>query len=770
MGYGTLPHDINEDGTGPAPERFKDYTEVQSVCRQMISDDRRRSLWRADIDKLWGGAPTYTMGQLRAANQSWRARVNYRELEGIVSAEQTLDYDLETEVETIIDIDLDYGKGQEQRDWADCIEKHFTWMVTKRWDDFNFHTPFRIFQKLLHGMGTHVWTSPNGSWCPRTPRSGMVLFPEECPLNFHEDGDFFMLRDFQPAHAVYRFIEDEKTSAKLGWKPDLVWKALAQSGQGANCESSPERLAKKMRNGDIGASAKQGGIWLNHLFVREIETGKISHYIVAETAEVGGYLFAKRNRFDDWPLVNFPYDIGNGTIQSVRGLGARTKDFFELSNRIKNAMADQVQISSYPQFRQMQQNLDPDKLKLMKVGAMSIAPFGLEPSLIQYPPLGNGPIALSRELQQTMLFNNRGGMAGQDVEPTDRMTGQEYMARAQNASKLNNGSVSFQRSNLRKSYEKMLRLALQPSSSGAPWAVMAREFRKRCDRDGVPTEAFQHIDEVRARTNRGKGSAAAQLQNLMTLMQTVYPATTEDRKIAIERDIVAATFGYGEVNRYARNVTDGDLPEDEDSFIALENDALSRGGEAVAVPKQNHVRHLQGHLLAGQNIAAAEQQGQMDVQTAYAALNALGMHCGGSKERPGHLFYLHQNPLRAAEFRELEKAWKELAGTADTMARDIERQKGQPTPEEQVSDGLKIGMAKVQGDAQIKSAKAHADALLKMRKQAFNERMAAAKTSQELRHAAAKTAAGITLSAAETHASIARDSAKARAGFGKQPA
>lgn len=691
-----------------------------------------------------------------------------------------MDYDLESEVETVIDIDLDYGKGQDQRDWEDSIERNFTWMYLQKWDDRNFHVPYRIFQKLLHGMGTHIWTQANGSWCPRTPRCGMVLFPDDCPLNFQEEGDYFMLRDYQPAHVMYRFIQDEKTAGALGWEPARVWKAMAQSGKGTDSESNPERLAKKMRNGDIGTSSRQGGLWINHLFVREIETGKISHYIVPDRADVGGYLFAKRNRFDDWPMVLFPYDIGNGTIQSVRGLGSRTKDFFELSNRLKNAMADQVQISAYPQFKQMQANLDPDKLKLMRVGAMSISPYGLEPNIMQFPPLANGPIALSRELQQTMLFNNRGGMTGQDVEPTDRMTGQEYMARSQNASKLNNGSVSFQRSNLRRSYEKMLRLALIPSSSTAQWSLMAKSFRDRCLRDGVPEEAFKHIVEVRAKTNRGKGSAAAQLQNLMTLMSTVYQATTEDRKIAIERDIVAATFGYTDVDRYARSVKDGDMPDDEDSLIAVENATMEDGKPAVAAPRQDHVKHLQSHLMEGQNMASAVEQGQMDAKAAYPAIHQIGMHCGGSKEQPGHLFYLQQNKLRLAEFKALEKEWRALAAAADSMLRDIQNAQSQQTPQEQVSDNLKIGMAKVQSDAQIKQQKAAADAGLKMRKQAFNERMAAAKTSGDLarayartstdiRHARARTVSDIQLSAIDTQAAIERDNAKAKASIGKKP-
>lgn len=775
MAAGTLPRSISKPGK--LPPRFKDYTEVISVCSQMVQADGRRTEWRAGYEKLWGGNPTYSLAGLKATNQSWRARANYRELEGVVSSEQTLDYDLETEVDSIIDIDLDYGKGQEQRDWEDCIEKEFTWLIRNRWDDYNFHVPFRIFQKLLHGMGTHLWPDLTGNWIPRTPRAGHVLFPDDCPFNFNEDGEYFMTQDFLPAHIVYRKIANEKEAHALGWNPDCVWRALANSsgkgysGTGRGDAWRPDALVRSMRNGDIGYTAtNQAGLWIDTLFIREFETGRITQYGVARGVEAGGYLFEKRNRFPDFSdiLVTFPYDIGDGTMHGVKGLGPRLKVFFELSNRIKNAMADQVMLSAYPHFKQLQSGLDPDKLKLMKVGAMTIAPFGLEEIISKYPPLDNGPLALSRELGQTMRGNNRGQMGGSVVEQQDRMTAEEYAMRQQDANRLSNGSVSLQRSNLRKLYQKMLFAACEDSQSEQPWAKMAREFRKRLADKGVPKAALKHISEVRAKVNAGKGSASAQLHSLMTLMQTVYPATSDDRKIAIERDITAALFGYSNVDRYARSVNDNDMPDNDDSFIVLENDALSSGGKALAAPKQNQVQHLEGHMALAQEIVQAVQEGQMDPQQAYAAIFAIGTHCSE------HLKFLQGNPMEAEKFGQLYNQWQALSRIADKLKSDIESAaEGQP-PEEKISDNLRIGMAKVQADSQVKMAKADADMQLKMRKQSFNERMnwqklqsstsqSAAKTGSEIQLARVKTGAEIQLKAADTVASIATQRVKAKA-------
>jgi len=783
MASGELPIGVSIPGKLP-PARFSNYNEVTTLCYQMVQADQRRAVWRARIDAIWGGNPTYNEQALKNMGQGWRARVNYREMEGVVASEGTLDYDLETEVDNIIDIDLDFGKGQEQRDWQECIESEFTWLIMDKWKDRNFHAPFRIFNKLLHGLGSHIWPDMSAKWIPRTPRPGALLFPDDAPFNFEEDGEYFMLRDWVPANVLYRKIENEEAARQVGWNPEAVWKALALSGkQNVNSQSTgtrPEEVQRLIRDGDIGYSAtRQSGVWLNHCFVREFETGKISHYTVAEKVDAGGYLFEKRNRFDDWPFVLFPYDIGNGTIHSVRGLGARTKDFFELSNRIKNAMADQVQLGAYPHFKQLQQGLDPDKLKLMRAGAMTIAPYGLEEVISKYPQLDNGPLALSRELRQTMLQNNRGGMGGQQPEQMDRMTAEEYAMRQRDATKLNNGSVALQKSNLRQFYETMLRKALQPSSSNEPWAKMAKEFRDRILKKGVPQEAFKHIAEVRAVVNWGKGSASAQIHGLMSLMQTVYPVTTEDRKIAIERDLTAAVAGYTNVDRYARSVNDHDMPDEDDSFIALEDDALSQGKKCVAAPKQNHVKHLTAHLQMGAQMYQAVLQQQMDPQEAYRAILAIGSHCGESQNPDGsplhgHLFYLQSNPILKPQFVQLFNQFQALSRIADKLKSDIESA-AQATPQEQqISEDMQLGLAKVNADAQIKQAKAESDMQLKMRKQAFNERQATmklmsstqlstAKTVSEIQHARAKTASDIQLSAADTVASIATERAKAKA-------
>lgn len=278
-----------------------------------------------------------------------------------------------------------------------------------------------------------------------------------------------------------------------------------------------------------------------------------------------------------------------------------------------------------------------------------------------------------------------------------------------------------------------------PATSNEPWAVMAREFRQGCLDDGVPAAALNRIVNIEAQRSVGTGSAANRLQALSMIRDFIYPTTTEDRKIAIERDFTAAVSGYSQVDRYARNAKDQEIPNNDDSIIALENDALSNGGNAVANSYQDNVKHSQGHLQAAAQIVQAVQQGQMDPQKGYNALHAMGQHIAE------HLQMLEGNPLRKQEFDALHREWLALSKVADQLLQHITESQDsqQQPPEEQISDNLKIGLAKVQSSAQIKEQKFAHDSSLKERQFALNNRLKFGQAAANTRIKAVQTAAQI---------------------------
>src|SRR6266478_2328190 len=541
MPRGDSPATIAYSDTSDKPvlpdERFSSGNQVRDLCKQMIAADRTRGWMRDRVEALVSGWPTYPKSVTAAKGFGWFPRVNYRESEGLLAAQQTPLYDLLTETDHCIEInlDVDASSDQERQDWENTIQQEFTWLMFRKWrKSYNYHLPLTIREMLIHGLGAQVW--PNNRWTPRTPRSGQILFPEGVSLDFENDGNYFLLREFAPSENVYQFIRREETAAKLGWYPDNVWKTLA-TAQKQNQPVNTDDIAqyqRRVRRGDIGYySSSTVGLWLNWLFVKEYEGG-ISLYCIEENISAGnkdkGYLFRKRFMFDEWPLTLFPYDIGNGDLHSVVGLGWRTKDFFELSNRINNAMAVQILISALPQVKQTQPTVDPDKMKLLRMGALSILPYGLDAALQQFPPLQNGGLALQRHLQDTMNNNNQSAAGGSAPEPKDRETKYSFMLRSHDSARVSNGMQSLFESNLRDFYYKVYCRLIATPKGDLPYQRMAQMFRDRCMKKGVPKEALTEraIGDFKENTSTGAGSAAIRLQAIQLLLGSpVYANASE---------------------------------------------------------------------------------------------------------------------------------------------------------------------------------------------------------------------------------------------------
>ena len=729
---GDLPLSIDNSGEKPtlAPERFMNASEVRTYCNAMVSADNGRSVSRARVDNNLNGAQPINPAALRDRKMSFYPNVNYRGLEGYIDTPRTAFYDLVTEVDPCVEIRLDYGEGQQRIAWEETIARHFTWLMLAKWRmGFNYHVPLAQREMLVHGLGAHVWPQMHtANWLPRTPRAGMLLFPDGTPTDFENEGEAFMLRDFVPLHQLYNYIRNEQAAAVVGWNPEMVWKVMAESSKAsANNGFKMEDWQREQKRGDRGGSmARASGVWINWLFVKELSTGKISLYAIADKHETKDYLFKKRNVYDEWPLSLFPYDIGNGDIHSIRGLGARCKDFFELDNQIKNSMAASVLLANTIPLKQTG-SIDPSKLKLTKMGMMSILPQNTEIATgFKFQDLNQGPIALSRELQGTLRANNDSYISG-SPEAKDRETATSYMMRSQDSAQITKGTHGLYGSHLCLFYARMFKMVVKASKRGGsePQYAMAREFMHRCERDGVPREAFDHIEEVVEVVSTGAGSAASRLQSLMLLMNTVYPNTTDDRKINILRDLTAVAITGAKVDRYAPSLTDNDTADSDDSIVTLENNDLTEGQNATVTDRQNHVRHSQGHLQSAGAIIQAVQQGQIDHGKALASLMAHGAHI------TAHVQRIQQNPTLKAEVEPIQKALGQIVNITNQLQQQAqaEQDSNQPSPQQQLSEDGQIGMAKVQQDAQLKREKAAADAKLKWDKLKFQQRLEDAKTA-----------------------------------------
>ena len=733
MAYSDLPITLEEPGVLP-PERFNQYSDASDLCQQMLNADQTRAEWRTNVQKLHDGNALYSKEALEKAGQGWRNRTNFRGMEGLVQNIGDGFYDLDMSMDKLVTVELDFGKGTERARWQDIIETNFTWLLMKKWQGFDYAVQMRTRQMVLHGLGHHI-NAMNDSWIPRTLPMGHLLFPDDTPLNFSEEGEFCMVRDFWTMEMLYNKVRNEAAAEAEGWNTKAVWKGMVEINKQVNGSAGTswdvEKFQAQYKQGDAQYSnTRRAGIYLNFLYVQEFDTGKISLYVLPEGHDMGGYFFVGRNMFDTWDdvVTLFPYDIGNGTIQSIRGIGARTREFYEMENRLLNAAADQTLLMATPLMKNVGADLDKDKLRLLRLGAFSILPDGIEPAQgAAFQNVSQGLVALRNELKTGMAENNQGAMPTQP-EQKDRQTFLEYSMRSQDASKLNRSRMEMYNRNRTKFFSVMVdRLVKTPTSGGLIHNRLAKAFRERCERQGLPLEALKHIDEVTATRSIGAGSAAARLQGLLLLMQHIYPVTTTDRKINIEQAIVAETMGRSNVDEFARSQEDNDLVSQDESFATIENDVLAQGGEAKAAKRQDHIMHLATHIGKGEQLAQAYMQEQIAPEQALGAITAIGKHC------EEHFVEVQQMESKMPLIKELHKRWISLGKVADRIQNEVDSKQGEASPQQQMSEDGQIKMAKVQMDAEIKQKKAELDEQRKARKAQFNEALSDAKTASQIR-------------------------------------
>lgn len=761
MSTSDLPRTLNEKTKAPPAERFKDAGEVREFADMLIRADKPRAEQRAKVQGLIDGNRPYPQGVLANQGQGWRANVNYREAEGQLSSQRTPYYDLATENEPCLEVEIDYGRGPQRMEWERKVAAHLHWCF-HGWEQLDWHLQLQQSEMCAHGFGTHVFLS-GVDWRPKTLTMRHVLFPDRTNSCLDDGLEAFVVREPMRAHQLYKLIRKEKSARDAGWDPTEVKDTIVASQREAGKTKNSEDYQSLLKNNDLGFSFNDSReIWLNHLFVREFEGGKkdrggISHYIIKETGDE--YLFTKRHRFEDWRNIVslFPYDVGSdGTLHSIRGLGVRIFPFIELSNRLKNHMVDSVLVGSSVLLTQNQQ-VDTSKLALTSIGPLKLLPPGVLPAVWKPMDLNQGPIALSRELQQASDENNkvfRQSIAQPNVERTAREIDQV----ASDQSRLQKSAHNMYYRCLDRLYSEMVRRVCNPNYSTAmPGGDRAVEFQQRCLNDGVPKGALAKIVSVKAVRALGAGSAIQRIMIARELMQAVYPLADEASRHHLLRDYVAAISNSRQADRYVPSLDTAMMPDNDDSIAVLENDALIRGEEALVNSRQNHVKHAMRHMGKGAQLLKALQDGQADPGQVLTAWNALGPHTAQ------HLSFLEQDPTQKAKFEQLHGNFIQLSKFADALAQRLEEQQraqeaeaalfppNQPAPVGPYGiPELDLKFAKMKGELDLKAQKLNADLTLKAQKQDASTALADTKSAAEIRRKNAQAAAQAQQAAAKT--------------------
>lgn len=676
----------------PPKSRIGDGSQASSFAINLINADQVRAQQRAKVKGLVDGNAPFNRAEMVAKGMGSNCNLNFRQASAVINQFKTPYYDLVVEVPMLADIQTSFGKPTERSNWSQIISEEFHRMITG-WHNWDFVVQFHQFQMLLHGVGI-CYFHDAVDWRPDVCKTGDVQVPDGSPSNLDELEMIQILKSY-PSHALYRYIRNKEQATKLKWNVPATEKAIVESYSGSGHPptdaNSYEWYQQKLKNADLYFGTYESkDVKVAHQLVREFDD-RVSHHIVRTDQATTDFLFSHVGRFESMHdvIVPFFYDIGDGTWHSIRGLGYEIYPYCETFNRLRCREVDGAMIASTVLLQQKSATT-ATKAQMLTLSNMGILPPDME---IASTNIGQG-IEATVKVRQDMesgLSRNIGQMpAPGSINP--RQGQKVTMMEMQQTASLGKGSINRYYTAFDKLYLQMFRRASSSSLKAFhPGAKEALEFQKRCMDRGVPREALDQIDSVKAMRSIGAGSAVNALMVTEAIMNQAGSLPEDGRQMAI-RDWISRLAGGKFADRYMGEVATESYRTQDDSIAQLENDSLRHGGKCVITIEQSHIIHLKSHIGDAEADLqefqeATARNGQQDI----AGLQRLFIHMDAAgKHSAEHLEQLKGDKIRQSDFSELYKRWQQLARIQDQVRQQLEEamqaqetEQAQAAPEQQ---------------------------------------------------------------------------------------
>lgn len=752
----------------PKPSRVGDAAAIRSRITEMLRDDRTRSENRR-VMKGWfnGQARPYDQGMLDSLGQGDRTNFNPRQAKGMIESAKLPFYTLIFRSPRFLQVKCDYGYQPFRRaEWSEKISKYAHQML-QEWDDHDYNVQLYTKDMSTWGVGMTVWPDDE-NWQWDFVKINHFLVPGEASSNVKKWEELALFKAWNPVE-LYKLIENEESSKTMGWFTEAVKQALVNAAP-TNMQTRPgfgdhwgEEYASSLRRGDVWWNRTQSQVRTWYYLVREF-SGKITECIVLEDGSNGldmnldkedsTLLFKRVDRYESFSqkVCPFPFDVGEGELHSVKGLGP---DIFDntmvkarlLCDTVDGARRSALMILEATEATAMQET------QLVTINGATVISPGFKAIQNRMQSDMDGPIKVQRELDNTLQnatgqYQVRG--ASEDLGP-DR-TAREVTINAQQENALTESSSDRFCKRLDAQYYEVIRRAIklgvpihkrrhpdndiekadntevteEGGKSGAYW------FVRRCVEDDVPIEALdmKWICSVQATRGVGGGSQAA--KDISTAgMMGMYPLASEQGKRHIARMRSMFLCGQADTDVVFPPFEEGDVPNDHEWAATMENNSAGNPLAILEVtPKQDPTIHFMTHFRYASQMVQAAQEGAISPIQALIVLHMLGPHM---KE---HLDQMVGDPTRKDELKQLSEAWLALSKVADQLQQQVDeaqqaKQKAQP----QVSPEMIAAVIKAQGELKIKAFKTQGDMALKVKKQEQAMKLKDLAQAQKIEHA-----------------------------------
>lgn len=814
------------DSEGKAPKRrVSTVTAAWSSYSEALNGNQRRDQRFGDIQGIYNGFPPTPPSVLERNGQADMPNINTKQFQAKVDTYCSTWNAISAQGEGWIDIIAEHDDPMEAERRSKVLTEESNRAI-KQWDSvdedelefengsqFVLESSARDKQMALFGIGIAFFPD-NIDFRFRMIPTRNVLLPDQtricldnCPVVFIKD---------------QLSVVDLYDKADLpGWNRNAILRQLYDHVElrSATSQTGPSyaEWVNQIRDNQTWLLTPFLPVRLIHMFVKEFD-GSITHSIFTEQNSTGGdakkdarngnnkdyvdagqrFIFDKLKAAKRWKQVMIPFADNAGPecdYHGVKGFGDLIFDGCHLNNLMFNRAARGAVMRNMLMFKGLGEN-DVQKMDQLTFTEFGIMAPGLEMEQMRFEADVEAAVSIVQVGTQiidsnTRIFPQNDKTAGGE-QPTATQVNFDRADQAQ----FSTLQIALYRAiGLDPQFSEMYRRLAQPQSKyPESWAGgrVAKSFRKRCARRGIPESELLKVKTVRANRNIGSGNMGLDLMKAKELLAIATPGKGQWNA---RYEVACALKGVEMAKAFVEPEPE---PGPADQEIAVEQNIIQLGQIPTAFGWQDQEKHVGAHmqlLAEGAQVAGQVQEAGIGPQNLEGAKKLNNFLAAGIQHVGQHLQLMSevrrngkQPALHEQFIKETAKQLNNLQQISESLGEDIAKVDQATQP--QMSPEMMETQAKIQRDdmlAQASMVRDDAKAKAKLGNQAVQVeartqmkvedhqlKVATAAEAEEFKRAetAAKAAQEMTIRAkeAEQERAIAAKAAEERIAQEKQKA
>lgn len=680
---------ITERGTPRA--RIQSVHSAWTLFQHLVEDCGEQAFRRAMVQGLVDGRAPVSPEKMTRMGLGNEPNVNWREAESIIRQKTATLWSMFVDMPTIASFQLKDPNAERivAGRVATKLETLTTSMIRDEWPDFHYVIMLRNQQLMIHGLGTTYWPDPR-DWRSRTALATSVLLPPttRCQPSAIEK---IILLDAMPCSDLFDIIEGGDIE---GWNKNQIRKAmvraLSEKKENLSELTEYERMARLIRAGSADAPPIDvTSIPIAHLLIKETDSGMISHYVFPsqqEPTEKDDFLYQRQDLYPDMSrAVNIAfYDIADGYVRGVRGLGWKIFPFCETSNTFLNRVISGANLSAGLIVQPENEQAASKVMEIKRRGPITSIPPNLRTIQNTFAPPLEALIQVRSMMQQVLNFNDGVFHVGREPWQTAERSATEISTVQQHEARFEAHTTAWYYVAWNTWLQETVRRLFEDP-----------EFKARARQLMVPEEWIRyeawHVSAIKA---IGMGSAQLRQAYTREAIQLAPYLDTEGTRNVLA-DFISARFGHEYTDRY--------LPEDESvetrigfSTAMMENAHFKNGDIIPVADGHDDIAHLAGHLPAFQKIAEKIQNGEAGTEEDLKLLVIGLQHC------TVHLQRMVRNPATQGVAKQIARTLSSFGPVIDRIEQTLVQQAKMAAQQQKAQMELLMKQAQMDPELELK--------------------------------------------------------------------